>query len=122
MPTKHAHNQPDPDTLSGGCCCRRRRRVLGGPLLACGLLLGPAQVALHLDELWGVLLLLLNFLLLQLQLQKETLTKTYMYIFRTNNFNIRFDIFFAVTESRKFKGKSVGYQNASIVAMSALLH
>lgn len=47
---------------------------LGGPLLTAGLLLGPAQVALHLHKLWGVLLLLLNFLLLKLQLPKDTLT------------------------------------------------
>lgn len=42
--------------------------VLGGPFLPVGLLLGPAQVALHLHKLRSVLLFLLDFLLLQLQL------------------------------------------------------
>lgn len=45
--------------------------VLSGSFLAVGLLLGPAQVALHLHKLGGVLLLFLNFLLLQLQLKEH---------------------------------------------------
>lgn len=63
----HRHNTlsppqevgPDTDTSAGG---------LGGPLLSVGLLLGPAEVALHLHKFWRVFLFLLIFLLLQLQL------------------------------------------------------
>lgn len=44
---------------------------LGGSFLSVRFLFGPAQVALHLHKLRGVLLLFLNFLLLHLKLQGE---------------------------------------------------
>lgn len=62
---------PCPQTRAQSARPRHPCWFLGGSFLLIGLLLGPAQVALHLHKLGGVLLFLINFLLLQLQLQEH---------------------------------------------------
>lgn len=67
----HAHTlltSPCPQTRAQSARRRHPCSFLGGSFLAVGFLPGPAQVALHLHKLGGVLLLLFDFLLLQLQL------------------------------------------------------
>lgn len=65
-------HSPDVSVLTNTCTISPRHPCwsLGGSFFSISLLLGPAQIALHLHKLGGVLLLLLNFMLLKLQLQE----------------------------------------------------